>query len=134
MIASTKNGIDMKCLDSQKPLCAISLWFFLILLKMTLKYIVHMKARPSYNHKDPPFDIKHQLMSADPFPVFKLTWSRWVSFPYFFYDFCLQTWLFDNHYEKNWSENNENTKHFCILSILSHLTHFLAKKTDKRLF
>ena len=36
-----------------------------ILLKMTLKCIFHMKARHFYNHKDPPFDMNHQLMSAD---------------------------------------------------------------------
>ena len=37
----------------------------LIWLKMTLKTIEDMKATHFYNHKDPPFDMKHQLMSAD---------------------------------------------------------------------
>ena len=32
---------------------------------MALKYVVDMKARHFYNHQDPPFDMKHQLMSAD---------------------------------------------------------------------
>ena len=36
-----------------------------ILLKMTLKCIVHLKGRHFYNYKDPPFDLNHQLMSAD---------------------------------------------------------------------
>ena len=45
---------------------------FLIWLKMALKYIVDVKARHFYNHKDPPFDIKHQLMSVDPVPVLKI--------------------------------------------------------------
>jgi hypothetical protein len=36
-----------------------------ILLKMTLKCIVHLKGRHPYNHKDPPLDMNHQLMSAD---------------------------------------------------------------------
>ena len=40
-----------------------------ILLKMTLKCIVHMKARHFYNHKDPPFDMNYHLMSADQRPV-----------------------------------------------------------------
>ena len=41
----------------------------LIWLKMTLKTIGDMKATHLYNHKDPPFDMKHQLMSADQLPV-----------------------------------------------------------------
>ena len=44
----------------------------LIWLKMTLKIIADMKAMYFYNHKDPPFDMKHQLMSADPVPVVKI--------------------------------------------------------------
>ena len=44
---------------------------FLIWLKMALKYIVDVKARHFYNHRDPPFDMKHQLMSADSLPVVK---------------------------------------------------------------
>ena len=46
--------------------------FFMIWLKMTLKCTVHMKTRHFYNHKDPPFDMKHQLMSADHVPVLKI--------------------------------------------------------------
>ena len=44
----------------------------LIWLKMTLKTIGDVKATHFYNHKDPPFDMKHQLMSADPVPVVKI--------------------------------------------------------------
>ena len=44
----------------------------LIWLKMALKIIGGMKATHFYNHKDPPFDMKHQLMSADPVPVVKI--------------------------------------------------------------
>ena len=58
----------------------IALWF-LIWLKMTLKCIVHMKTRRFYNHNNPPFDMKHQLMSADSLPVVKidLKLSSWFS-------------------------------------------------------
>ena len=45
---------------------------FLRWLKMTLKYIVHIKETYFYNHKDSPFDMKHQLMSADPLPIVKI--------------------------------------------------------------
>ena len=45
---------------------------FLIWLKMTLKCIGDMKERHFYNHKDPPFDMKHQLKSVDPVPVLKI--------------------------------------------------------------
>ena len=45
---------------------------FLIWLKMALEYIVNMKIRHFYNQKDPPFDMKHQLMSVDPVPVLKI--------------------------------------------------------------
>ena len=45
------------------------LCLFFIWLKMTLKCTIQMKTRRFYNHKDPPFDMKYQLMSADPFPV-----------------------------------------------------------------
>jgi hypothetical protein len=39
---------------------------------MALECIVDVKARHFYNHKDPPFDIKHQPMSVDPVPVLKI--------------------------------------------------------------
>ena len=55
--------------------CRIALTF-LIWLKMTFKCIVQMKARRFYNHIDPHFDMEHQLMSADPYPVTKLTWCK----------------------------------------------------------
>ena len=48
---------------------------FLRWLKMTLKYIVHIKETYFYNHKDSPFDMKHQLMSADSLPVVKFDLS-----------------------------------------------------------
>ena len=73
---------------------------FLILLKVAVKVMVHMKTRPYSHHKDPPFDTKHQLMSADLLPVVKLTLSNRVGFQYYFYQFCLQIRLFENHYEK----------------------------------
>ena len=60
---------------------------FLIWLKMALKYIVDMKARHFYNHKDPPFDMKHQLMSAGSLPVVKIDLSTKVDFHYFFIHF-----------------------------------------------
>ena len=66
----------------------IHVWLtFLIWRKMALKYIVDMKARHFYNHKDPPFDMKHQLMSADPLPVVKLDLSRKANFHYFLFCF-----------------------------------------------
>ena len=40
-----------------------------ILLKMSLKCIAHLKTIHICDHKDPPFDMKHQLMSADQLPV-----------------------------------------------------------------
>ena len=43
---------------------------------MALEYIVNMKIRHFYNQKDPPFDMKHPLMSADPLPVVKMIWSE----------------------------------------------------------
>ena len=59
----------------------ISLWFFFLMwLKMTLKFIVHMKAWHIYNHKDPPFDMKHQLMSTDPLPALKNDLSKNANF------------------------------------------------------
>ena len=36
---------------------------------MTLKYIAHMNKRHLYSPKDPNFNMKHQLMLADPLPV-----------------------------------------------------------------
>ena len=36
------------------------------------------------NLKDPPYDIKHQLMSADPLTVVKIDLSTKVIFHYFF--------------------------------------------------
>ena len=35
-----------------------------------------MKTRRFYNHKDPPFGMKHELMSADPLPVVKIEGSK----------------------------------------------------------
>ena len=60
---------------------------FLIWLKMTLKCIVDLKARHFYSPEDPPFDMKHQLMSADSLPVVKIDLSRKVNFHYFFFHF-----------------------------------------------
>ena len=58
---------------------------FLIWLKMTLKCIVDTKARHFYNPEDPPFDMKHQLKSADPVPVVKIDLSRRAHFHYLFF-------------------------------------------------
>ena len=44
---------------------------FLIWLKMAVKSVVDKKKQAYSHHKDPPFDIKHWLMSADPFPFVK---------------------------------------------------------------
>ena len=52
-----------------------TLFVFFIWLKMTLKCVVHMKTRRFYNHKDPPFDMKHHLTSADSLPVVKFDLS-----------------------------------------------------------
>ena len=47
-----------------------------------------------YNPKDPPFDMKHQLMSVDPLPVIKIHLKLTSCFSSFFliffidYDFC----------------------------------------------
>ena len=50
----------------------------LIWLKMTLKTIGDMKVMHFYNHKDPPFDMKHQPMLADSVPVVKID-LKWIS-------------------------------------------------------
>ena len=60
---------------------------FLIWLKMTLPCIEDMKERHFYSPEDPPFDMKHQLMSADSLPVVKIDLSRKVNFHYFFFHF-----------------------------------------------
>ena len=52
----------------------------LIWLKMAFKSVVNKKTWAYSHHKDSPFDMKHQLMSADPFPVVKLTLSKRVGF------------------------------------------------------
>ena len=60
---------------------------FLIWLKMTLKCIVDTKARHFYNPEDPPFDMKHQLKSADSLPVVKIDLRTKVYFHSFFFHF-----------------------------------------------
>ena len=47
---------------------------------MTLKCNVLIKTGHFHNHKDPPFDMKHQLMSADPLPVVKIDLSTKANF------------------------------------------------------
>ena len=54
---------------------------------MTLPCIEDMKERHFYSPEDPPFDMKHQLMSADSLPVVKIDLSRKVNFHYFFFHF-----------------------------------------------
>ena len=60
---------------------------FLIWLKMTLKCIVDTKARHFYNPEDPPFDMKHQLKSADSLPVVKIDLRTKGYFHSFFFHF-----------------------------------------------
>ena len=43
-----------------------------ILLEMTLNCTAYLKSMHFCNHKDPPFDMKCQLMSADPLPAVKI--------------------------------------------------------------
>ena len=54
---------------------------------MTLKGIKHQKMGHHYHHKGPPFDIKHQLISADLLSVVKMTKDDQTSFQYFFLQF-----------------------------------------------
>ena len=44
----------------------------LIWLKMAVKSFVNQKTRAYSHHKDPPFDMKYQLMSADSLLVIKI--------------------------------------------------------------
>ena len=91
--------------------------------KMTLKCIVHMKTRRFYNHKDPPFDMKHQLMSADPhckcFVCRNRRRSSAISIPRQFFVistyFCLwSSTIFSNIFAKSYNffkdriKSNEN--------------------------
>ena len=48
---------------------------------MTLKCIMHKKTTSCCHQKGPPFDIKHQLISSDPFLAVKtdLKWTTWFS-------------------------------------------------------
>ena len=39
---------------------------------MTLNCTAYLKSMHFCNHKDPPFDMKCQLMSADPLPAVKI--------------------------------------------------------------
>ena len=61
---------------------------------MILKCIVQKKTWHHYNPKDPPFDMKHQLMSVDPLPVIKIHLKLTSCFSSVFliffidYDFC----------------------------------------------
>ena len=77
------------------PLCRVfhSKTIILRWLKMTLKYIVHIKERYFYNHKDPPFDMKHQLTSADSLPVVKFDLSRKTFFHKFFLWLLQSKWF-----------------------------------------
>ena len=68
--------------------------FFMIWLKMTLKSIVHKKQRYFYSHKDPPFDMKHQLISADPLPVVKIDRKLTSCFALFFLSFLPKDLIF----------------------------------------
>ena len=51
---------------------------------MTLKSNIHMKPRHFYNQKDAPFDLKPQLMSADPLPFVKINVKSTSCFALFF--------------------------------------------------
>ena len=43
-----------------------------ILLEMTLNFTAYLKSMHFCNNKAPPFDMKCQLMSADPLPAVKI--------------------------------------------------------------
>ena len=88
---------------------------------MTLKCIVDLKARHFYSPEDPPFDMKHQLMSADSLPIVKIDLSTKVNFHYFsstFTEFknCLQNLLFP--LVSTWKSN--------ISSFMMHKGHFFG--------
>ena len=54
---------------------------------MTLEGIKHQKASNNYHHKGPPFEIKHQLLSADPLPVVKIDFIQVTKLNFIF--FCI---------------------------------------------
>ena len=57
-----------------------------------------MNKRHFCNHKDPPFDMKHQLMPADPLPVVKIDLSTKANFHDFSATFTnFKIWL-QNHF------------------------------------
>ena len=56
---------------------------------MILKGIEHQKASNHYHHKSPPFDVKHQLISADLLPVVKTRLRDKTGFQYSFLQFLL---------------------------------------------
>ena len=90
MVYRAEKCITIATSDEAKPssyrVFHVSLTF-LIWLKMTLKCIVDTKARHFYNPEDPPFDMKHQLKSADSLPVVKIDLRTKVYFHSFFFHF-----------------------------------------------
>ena len=96
---------------------------FLRWLKMTLKYIVHIKETYFYNHKDSPFDMKHQLMSADSLPVVKFDLSWKTIFHRFFFDFCRVNDLFAKLYFPLVSTWKSSTLSF--MTSVGHILKFL---------
>ena len=96
---------------------------FLRWLKMTLKYIVHIKETYFYNHKDSPFDMKHQLMSADSLPVVKFDLSWKTIFHKFFFDFCRVNDLFAKLYFPLVSTWKSSTLSF--MTCVGHILKFL---------
>ena len=102
-----------------------------ILLKMTLKCIVHMKARHFYNQKDPPFDTNHQLMSADQrfVVIFDLKQRNW----FLLFSLSYSTRIMDFLKTKKWNmvQVKLDRQTICIFSIINHLTHSLLRKLKK---
>ena len=96
---------------------------FLRWIKMTLKYIVHIKETYFYNHKDSPFDMKHQLMSADSLPVVKFDLSWKTIFHKFFFDFCRVNDLFAKLYFPLVSTWKSSTLSF--MTCVGHILKFL---------
>ena len=110
--------------------CHIALTF-LIWLKMTFKCIVQMKARRFYNHIDPQFDMEHQLMSADPYPVTKLTWCKQSIFHCFSNYFYLKIWVFLKVDEQNLVWVKLNKQNYLYFSVVKTLDPFFDQKLKK---
>ena len=63
-------------------------------MKIALKCKVRKKTRHYYYHKDPPFDMNHQLMSAHPLSVVKIDLNLKGWFLLFFFIFLPKSMIF----------------------------------------